>query len=175
MKNDARGQHPVDSFASLLLFGLSTLFLMLLLLFSAEAYRSSVRGQEQNYNLYTAQAYLIHKFRQCDQAGATAITQLDGSCALRFSQELDGQTYHTWLYLRDGSLRELFTQEGSQADAKMGIPIASLSRFEASLTEAGFYHIVLEDEEGSQTDFLLHPGVPRSPSSRTAKEERPHA
>ncbi|MDO5136195.1 MAG: DUF4860 domain-containing protein [Eubacteriales bacterium] len=165
MKYFVHKQHSVDSFASLLLFALSTLFLMLLLLFSAEAYRSSVRGSEQNNNLYTAQAYIINKFRQYDREGETAVSQLDGKSALLFSQEENGQTYSTWLYLQDGSLKELFTQEGSLADASMGTPVASLCRFEAQVTEEGFYHIFLEDEEGSHTDFLLHPGVSPSSSS----------
>lgn len=160
MKDFTRKQHFVDSFASLMLFVFFALFLMLLLLFCAEASRDAVDGLEENNNLHTAAVYITTKFRRYDTPDRIALSELDGLPSLRFSEEINGQEYYTFLYLKDGELKELFTQAGSQADSGMGTPIAALDCFSADLTQDGFYRIALTDSQGQETSFYLHPGAP---------------
>lgn len=163
MKAFTQKRHFVDSFASLMLFVFFALFLMLLLLFCAEASRSAVNGLEENNNLHTAAAYITTKFRQYDTPDGIALSELDNFPALRLSQDINGQEYDTFLYLKDGALKELFTQAGSMADAGMGTSIAELNAFSVTLAPEGFYRISLTDAEGKEASFFLHPGAPSEP------------
>ena len=164
-------QHSVMSVSSLLLFFLFVLFLLPMLIESAQAYRINVQGQERNNNLYTASAYITTKFRQFDWSGGKITLEpfVSGSDeadaaesfpALCFISDKNGSTYCTYLYLYEGQLKELYTQMGSMADAAMGTTIAVLSGFEVEIDENGLYYFKLTDPEGISSVFCLHGGLP---------------
>lgn len=159
MNHSVKKEHSVDSFFSLLLFGLFVLFLLLLLLFSAEVYHSCVKGQEENNNLHTAMVYITTKFRQHDNAQIQT-EDFYGMDALCFSDTIDGQEYITSLYLADNQLKELFTARDSQASPDMGMPIAALKSFSVEETESGLCRITMTDENNETARLLLHPGPP---------------
>ena len=153
-------QHPILSFSSLLLFFVFVLFLLPVLILSAEAYRASVHGQEQNANLYTASNYITAKFRQHDIGeNDIFLSELMGIPALCFSDTLNEEAYTTYLYLIDGELKELFTAKDSQAPPSMGTVIASLADFSVTETQDGMFWFSLTDKDGSTSRFALHRGV----------------
>lgn len=153
-------RHITDSLFSLVLFGMFVLFLLLLLLFSGETYRASMRGLEENQNLRTAAAYITTKFHQHDSPQNTSVVEFQGMPALCFTDSIDGIPYHTYIYLQDQTLKELFTAEASLASVDMGTPVAELFSFEISETPEGFYSFTLTDKNGATSHFLLHPGNP---------------
>ena len=153
------GQHPILSFSSLLLFFLFVLFLLPVLILSAETYRASVRGQDLNTNLYTASNYITAKFRQHD-TGENDIFLSDfmGYQALCFSDSHEGENYTTYLYLMGQELKELFTMEGSIATPDMGTVIADLADFSVSESANGVFWFSLIDCDGVSSRFALHRG-----------------
>ena len=50
--------HSVCRLFTVVLLGLLLIFLLVMLLFSAQAYRTATKGTQQNNNLYTA--FLLH-------------------------------------------------------------------------------------------------------------------
>ncbi|MBR2766312.1 MAG: DUF4860 domain-containing protein [Blautia sp.] len=155
--NDRR--HSILSLASLLLFFMFVLFTLPVLIESAQAYRASVNGQDQNINLYTAENYIITRFRQFDHAGdSVQIRSLGDSQALVFTDMLDGQPYETSLYLLGSEFRELFTQKGSDADIQMGTTLAELAAFDVRQDDSGLIVVELEDLHQNRASFVLHPG-----------------
>lgn len=160
MRQRSKKQHSVDSLFSLLLFAVFVVFLLLLLLFSAQTYRASVRGLEENNNLRTAAAYITTKFRQHDRDGNIFPGDFRGIPALCFRETIQDKEYTTYLYLQDNTLKELFTASGSDADPEMGTPIARLNSFSCEVQEEAFYRISMEDTEGRTSSFLLHAGPP---------------
>ena len=63
MKKRLITRHPVAELASLLLFGIFVLFLLLMLLFSARIYQQTVKNTNAENTLGTAVSYLTTKFR----------------------------------------------------------------------------------------------------------------
>lgn len=160
MNHYARKEHSIDLLFSILLFGIYVLFLLLMLLFAAKAYQHAVKGTEENYNLRTAMSYLTVKIRQHDNGRNVFLGEFQGTEALCLTDEMEGETYTTYIYLYDGKLKELFTADGSHVSLSMGTDIASLNSFIIEETPEEFYLITMEDTNGITGSVLLHPGAP---------------
>lgn len=156
MKRKHFSNHPVAELASLMLFGLFTLFLLLMLLFSARIYQQTVKNTNAETTLGTAVSYISTKFRQHDMENGIFSNTLDGLPALCFRDTLNGQEYITYIYLDHGNLKELFTQSDSNANASAGTTIAELSDFQISENSPGFYYLELKDSDGDEETFYLH-------------------
>ena len=144
MKKRLITRHPVAELASLLLFGIFVLFLLLMLLFSARIYQQTVKNTNAENTLGTAVSYLTTKFRQHDTVNGIFTGKLDNLSALCFRDTLNDQDYITYIYLDQGNLKELFTSDSSSANASAGTTIAQLSDFQISESRPGFYSFELK-------------------------------
>ncbi len=159
MNSFQREKSSVDTLFTILLFGIFVLFLLFLLLFSARMYRTAVDSQEENRNLYTAMTYVTTKFRQHDSFTQIYTGELEGLPALCFEDEVDGEIYDTWIYLQDGTLKELFALETSDATPDMGTPLASLTEFSVGQYQ-DYFEIQMTDTAGNSSRCILHTGAP---------------
>lgn len=160
MNQSDRRRHPIDNLFTIALLGLFLIFLLMMLLFSAQAYRTAVAGTQVNNNLYTASAYITAKFRQHDSSETISIDTLDGSPALCMTDTVNDTPYVTYIYLKDQHLKELFTAAGNTPSAQMGTDIASLNDFQIEQESGDFYRITLEDSDGNRSSLLFHSGAP---------------
>ena len=160
MNQSDRRRHPIDNLFTIALLGLFLIFLLMMLLFSAQAYRTAVAGTQVNNNLYTASAYITAKFRQHDSSETISIDTLGGSPALCMTDTVNDTPYVTYIYLKDQHLKELFTAAGNTPSAQMGTDIASLNDFQIEQESGNFYRITLEDSDGNRRSLLLHSGAP---------------
>ena len=158
MNQSDRRRHPIDNLFTIALLGLFLIFLLMMLLFSAQAYRTAVAGTQVNNNLYTASAYITAKFRQHDSSETISIDTLDGSPALCMTDTVNDTPYVTYIYLKDHHLKELFTAAGNTPSAQMGTNIAELNDFQVQQETSGFYRITLKDPDGNTSSLLLHSG-----------------
>lgn len=158
MNHSHSRRHPVDNLFIIVLLGLFMVFMLTVLLFSAQAYRSAVSGNQTNNNLYTASAYITAKFRQHDNIQDISIETLENSPALCLKDIINGQSYITYIYLKDQHLKELFTAADNTPVTQMGTDIASLNTFQIRQEDNGFYRIILKDLQGTQSSLLLHAG-----------------
>lgn len=156
MKKNSISRHPIAELASLMLFGIFALFLLLMLLFSARIYQQTARNTNAENTLGTAVSYITTKFRQHDLKDGIFTSSLDGLSALCFRDILNDQEYITYIYLDQGELKELFTPYGSSASASAGTTIAELSDFQVAESTPGFYHLELKDSDGNEETFYLH-------------------
>ena len=156
MKKTSVRVHSVPALFSLLLFGLFTLFLLMMLLFSARTYQQETVFFQAEDSLDTASAYITTKFRQHDTSGGIFTDKLKEFPALCFRDTLDGKDYITYLYLDQNSLKELFTAADTEVSPDAGTLIAELSDFQAEALENGFYHIFLQSIDDRKSDFYLH-------------------
>lgn len=156
MKPCKKNGPSISSLFSLLLFGSFTLFLLLMLLFSARVYQNTLAQTASDSDLGTAVTYLTTKFRQHDQSGGIFTSSLDGTPALCFRDHIKDTDYITYIYLKDGNLMELFTASDSQASSSAGTAIAALSDFQAEEADNGFYRITLTSTRQITSRFFLH-------------------
>lgn len=160
MNQSDRRRHPIDNLFTIALLGLFLIFLLMMLLFSAQAYRTAVAGTQVNNNLYTASAYITAKFRQHDSSETISIDTLGGSPALCMTDTVNDTPYVTYIYLKDQRLKELFTAAGNTPSAQMGTDIASLNDFQIEQESGDFYRITLEDSDGNRSSLVLHSSAP---------------
>lgn len=170
MNSVYRRKHSVGTLFTIALFCLFFMFLLLLLVFSAQAYRSAAESKQRNDNLYTASAYLTAKFREHDSNEQINIQSIDlganvPTSALCLTDTIHETDYITYIYLMDGHLRELFTAADQTPVFEMGTKIAALQNFALEKDPDGFLKITLEDLQGYQTYLNLHCGAPTSVSA----------
>lgn len=162
MNTSVKREHSIGALFTVLLFGMFVLFLLLMILFSARAYQAAVDSQDKNYNLYTVMSYVTTKLRQHDSPDRVFPGKLQDREALCLLDEIDGQSYTTYIFMDGQELKELFTASSTEAVPAMGTAIASMNSFSVEETEEGFYRIFMEDTEGASCSLILHPGSPLS-------------
>ena len=92
-----------------LVFVLSALFTVLT---GSRVYENITVRSDRNFSGSTALSYIANKIRQGDQAGMVDVKEVEGTQVLELRQQVGGTEYVTWIYWRDGSLKELFTDAG---------------------------------------------------------------
>ena len=147
LNRSSNRSHSVCRLFTVVLLGLFLIFLLVMLLFSAQAYRTATKGTQQNNNLYTASSYISVKFHQHDSSQSIFTDTVDGSPALCMTDTVKEQ-----------HLKELFTAARNTPSAQMGTNIASLSDFQIQQETDGFYRITLKDPDGNTSSLLLHSG-----------------
>ena len=154
--------HTITSVFTLLLFGLYVLLLLLLLLFSANVYRTSVSGLEENYQLRTTLSYLTTKLRQYDASDAIHLSTVEDCTALCLTETIDEREYCTYIYLDDQKLKELFTAAGVEPKRMMGTTLSSIDTFEIQEIDGDLYAFSLTDSAGISGKLYFHAGPPIS-------------
>lgn len=162
MKKDFKTEHSADTFFSIFLFGLYCLLLLLFLLFAAKFYQHSLDGLEENQNLHTAMTYVTTKIRQHTGTSSVSLTTWNELPVLCFKDEIDTQIYHTYIYLYNEELKELFTTSNASVSPENGTTIAHLHSFSISETNTGCLLFKMEDPNGNTSELLLNPSVPIS-------------
>lgn len=110
-----RNSHIIDIIFALALFCVFAASALLVVLIGAKVYQSATAAMDENFDTRTSLTYIATKIRQNDAAGAVFLTELEGAPALAIEQEIDGESYRTYIYHFDGELREIFTM--SEIDA----------------------------------------------------------
>lgn len=121
-KKTPRGQ-AVNTLFTMLLFLVFVLCALFTVLIGGKVYENISQRMGDNYTGSVALNYVANKVRQGDVNGAVALKQMEGVPVLELAQEIDGETYVTWIYYRDGSIRELFTDTGSGLTLADGLEI----------------------------------------------------
>ena len=150
--------HIVDVLFVLALFVVFTLSALVLVILGANVYRQTVRYMDENYSARTAYSYLTEKVRQNDLYDNISIGDLEGTTALVLTREIGGTDYATYLYLHDGSLRELFMRQGSDIGSdplSAGQEIMPLQDWELQSAGEHLLHIELTLEDGIRKELYI--------------------
>lgn len=150
--------HIVDVLFVLALFVVFTLSALVLVILGANVYRQTVNYMDDNYTARTAYSYLTEKVRQNDFHGSVSIGELEGCTALVLTREIGGADYATYLYLHDGSLRELFMRQGSDIGSdplSAGREIMPLQDWELQNAGDHLLRIGLTLEDGTDKELYI--------------------
>ena len=112
---------------------------------------------EQNYTGSVALNYIANKVRQGDRAGAVQVVEIDGTQVLELTQQVGELSYHTWLYYQDGSIRELFTREGTGLGLADGLEILECGGLKLSM-EGAMLTVETEGEGGGRLMLAVRSG-----------------
>lgn len=136
-------RHMVDFLFVLTLFFVFAISTLLLVIIGANVYKKTVDDMTMNYNSRTAYAYLTEKIRQNDREDAIEIGTFERNPAIILVEEIDGILYQTYLYLYDGSIRELFSRMDENLGPEAGQIIMPALDFTAKEIERGFYTLTI--------------------------------
>lgn len=158
MNTKQEKNHIVDVLFVLALFVVFTLSALVLVTLGASVYRQTVSYMDDNYTARTAYSYLTEKVRQNDLYDSISLGQLEGTDALVLTRDINDTTYATYLYLHEGSLRELFMRQGSDIGTdplSAGREIMPLTGWELEMTGDHLLHIALTLEDNSQKELFI--------------------
>ena len=108
---------------TMLLFLVFVLCALFTVLIGGKVYENINSRIEENYSGQVVLNYGANKVRQGDRADSVTVREIEGVPVLELSQQINGSSYITWIYYRDGAVRELFTDAGSGLGLKDGLEI----------------------------------------------------
>ncbi len=149
--------HMVDLLFTLALFCVFAASSFLVILIGADVYKSTAEGMNENFNVRTSLSYVCEKVRQNDTAGAVRLDSLDAVPALVLEQTYDGAAYETWIYQYNGSLMELFAQEGAEISPSGGQQIMEISSFTMERLNERLYRFSVTDGNGRTASQMVSP------------------
>jgi|GEM_PF-421176 len=175
-------RHSTDMLFVFLVFAVFLLSSVLLITLGTNEYRRILTGMARNDNTRIAEAYLTQKIRRVRAENAVTEGSVDGSPALLLKEEIGGRPYVTWLYVRDGYLRELITEEGRTGFLpEVGQPILPASALEFSFPSPSLLLVRVIPAENPNMGLSFHgePGedaaavgaAPLAPLSAGSAEE----
>ena len=106
---------------TMLLFLVFVLCALFTVLIGGKVYENINSRIEENYSGQVVLNYVANKVRQGDRADSVTVREIEGVPVLELSQQINGSSYITWIYYRDGAVRELFTDAGSGLGLKDGL------------------------------------------------------
>lgn len=156
MRLGEQKKHSVDFLFAVLTFLLYAGSLIALVYMGAQVYQSVTARMNDHYSTRTAQAYIMEKVRQNDEAGCVGTAEIEGQKVLALKQEIKGQDYVTYIYVHEGALRELFTRADREVSLKDGTEILELGGLTVEEAQEGFLKAALTDREGFTRTFWIH-------------------
>ena len=96
----------VNLLFTMLLFLVFLLCALFTVLFGSRVYENISSRSENKDTGSVALHYIANKVRQGDREGAVDVIDVDGTPVLELIQSAGQVDYYTWIYYRDGSIRE---------------------------------------------------------------------
>lgn len=110
----------------------------------------------RNSTIRTSLSYLSEKIHQNDAENGIRIDQLNDLPSLVLTQNLNGETYETWIYAYDGMLCEIMTDLENGFTPEEGQPILEIGSF--SLEQNGSRIILtVSDTQGNTSSLSVSP------------------
>ena len=150
-----RETHRIDSIFIMLLFFLFALTAFVLIMIGVRQYKSTANAMDYNYEIRTVTSYLREKTRQNSSNSSISIETIDGTNALCLKNTLNNTIYNTYIYYYDGSLREMYIQDGTPFTLNLGQQIVTISGFDMVKTDDGLIIVTISDSFGGTTDMYL--------------------
>lgn len=142
---------------TMLLFLVFVLCALFTVLFGGRVYENISTRMEDNYTSGVALNYVANKVRQGDRSGSVQVVEMEGTPVLELAQEVNGARYVTWIYYREGTIRELFTREDSGLTLADGLEIIECDGFIPSM-EDGLLSVETTGEGGGRLMLAVRSG-----------------
>lgn len=155
-KSIQKGQ-TMNTLFTMLLFLVFVLCALFTVLIGGKVYENITARMEENYTGSTALNYIANKVRQGDTYGGVQVKEVEGTPVLELSQEINGETYVTMIYYKDGSIRELFTDTQSGLGLSDGLEIIGCDGLKVK-QEGRLIMVETTGEGGSSLTLSLRSG-----------------
>lgn len=155
MQTLTKKRHIIDTLFILTLLFSFAFAAILIIALGASIYQRGVTASQENYEDRTAYSYLLQKVRQGDESGAVSVGKMGDSSALLITQDINGSSYTTYLYVYNNSLMELLTNTDATLSPESGQRILDMKRIEVASVSNSLYKVILTDMDGDRTDVFF--------------------
>lgn len=141
----------------LILFGLST---FMLVAGGSRVYETTLAERDNLADRRVVLSYVDNKIRQYDESGAIQLRDnpFAGGKAIVLLEKSGEESFETWIYEKDGLLKEAYFKSGAQMSDDMSFSLGRIDRFD--LRQEGKLLTIavgrLKDGEMKQSEMLVH-------------------
>ena len=121
--------HFIDFLFPLTLFLLFASLSVIIILLATNIYRDTTSNSYYNDNTRLSLAYLTEKIHQNNTSDCISLDKVEGIDVLKISHPGEADNYYTYIYFKDGYLKELFLKENISPNLDFGRNISQLSSF----------------------------------------------
>ena len=144
---------------TMLLFLVFVLCALFTVLIGGKVYENINSRIEENYSGQVVLIYVANKVRQGDRADSVTVREIEGVPVLELSQQINGSSYITWIYYRDGAVCELFSDPADGLGLEDGLKILECEGFDVGQSEdKRIIHIATEGEGSGSLSLALRSG-----------------
>lgn len=150
-------RHMVDILFVLTLFCVFAISALTLVTLGANIYQTTVDHMDDNFTSRTPYSYVTQKIRQADEENSISLGMLDDTTAIVLNQEINHESFVTYLYSYDGYLCELFTRADQMLPPSAGNKIVQIDNLSIEQINEKLYSIDITTSGGE--DLHLKIGV----------------
>ena len=151
----AKQSQSLSAAAALLLFALFALLAVGVLTAGMMVYQKTRANTDDTYQRRTALSYITNQVRQADRVDGIMAGEFHGQQAIVLRRQYNDIQYLTYIYTWDGSLRELFFEEGLDLPPEGGVVIMPLEQLSVSQSEEGLLRLELDHGDGVESALTL--------------------
>ena len=137
----------LETLPNFLLFFLFASCMFFVLLSGAKLYKNVSGVMEEQFSVNTCVNYVTAKVRHYDEQNSVSLGQIGGEEALLLEEEINGETYLTYLYCYGGNLMELFCSADMEMNPEDGQVIMPMDKLDFSM-EKGLLSFSCEADGG---------------------------
>ena len=139
--------HAIAGVFVFLLLGVFAVFSTMLVLFGAQAYRTTTERSAEHEVDRTLYAYMLNTLRGDDYAGTVGLHSEDGIDMVTVAYDYGGDLFEKRVYYYDGYLREMLMSVGNEFVPEAGEQVCEASSFRAEMN-GKLITIELTDADG---------------------------
>ena len=143
MKKAKNGQQ-IDTIFVLMIFCVFAVLVLMVLTTSGGIYQNMNDISHDGYNEKTCLSYVWSKVKTEDTAGKFSVGDFHGIPALCLKEVYDGSLYHTYIYLYDGWVREMFFEADLDFAPEDGTPVIETDTFMVEQRDHGLIEVTTD-------------------------------
>ena len=145
----------VDLLFTIALFGVFAISALSVILIGADVYRSVTGRAATTYSTRTALSYIAQKFHSMDTGCPAELLHFTDTDALVLYQEYHDELYATYIYEKEGTLRELFTRADTSFDADAGNTILESCTIRMEQVEDSLFYLEITAPDQQSAGMYL--------------------
>ena len=130
MSNKNAQKHYIDTVATLLIFAIFAVCIIVAILAGANVYKGITARDSESYEMRTCKQYIANKVRMAESPESVSVVPIESCSALRIDETEGDDRFSTYVYCHDGWLREIYLSADDSPVASSGeklLEIDSLS------------------------------------------------
>lgn len=124
------------------------------MILGANQYIAITDEMASHVEVRTPTAYISNKVRQNDSYGGIQVLKVEGKDILVLSEAVGETIYETWIYEYEGTLRELYIEQGQEAELGWGMEIIEIQGLTIT-SENNHLLIHIVTKKGDEQNIIL--------------------